>query len=385
VRWAWVEVDHEAIAHNVRALRDLVEPAELWAVVKADGYGHGAVEVARTARAAGAGGLGVALVQEGVELREAGDAGPVIVLSEQPAEELGALVRHGLTATVYSERGVDDLCAAAAREGMDVAVHLKVDTGMHRVGAAPDRVAVLAERILASPRLVLDGVFTHFAQADEPGAASIELQAARFAATLAELDARGRRPPRIHAVNSAGGLTLEGLRHSLVRAGIAVYGIEPGPAVGALTAWLRPALSLHARVTHVQRVAAGEGVSYGWRHVLDRPATVATLPLGYADGVPRRLFATGGEVLLRGRRRRIVGVVTMDQLMVDCGDDDVAVGDEAVLIGAQLDPSTGEVARVRAEEWAERLGTIGYEIVCGISARVPRVHVGRQAVPIDPS
>jgi alanine racemase len=176
----------------------------------------------------------------------------------------------------------------------------------------------------------------------------------------------------VHAANSAGALAHPDARRSFVRAGIAIYGISPGHGVDALCGNLRPAMSLRARVSYVKRVAAGSGISYGLRHVFEQDATVATVPIGYADGVPRRLFEVGGDVLIGGRRRRIVGVVTMDQLMVDCGDDQVAVGDEVVLIGAQDGPEGAEI--VRAEDWADLLGTIGYEIVCGIGPRVPRRH-----------
>jgi alanine racemase len=176
----------------------------------------------------------------------------------------------------------------------------------------------------------------------------------------------------VHAANSAGALAHPGARRSFVRAGIAIYGISPGHAVDALCGSLRPAMALEARVSYVKRVAAGSRISYGLRHVFARDTTVATVPIGYADGVPRRLSETGGEVLIGGRRRPIVGVVTMDQLMVDCGDDNVGIGDEVVLIGSQDGPDGRRT--IRAEDWADRLGTIGYEIVCGIGGRVPRRH-----------
>jgi alanine racemase len=365
-RWAWAEVDPSAIAHNVGVLRRVSAPAAVWAVVKADGYGHGAVTVARAARAAGAAGLCVALVQEGVVLRRAGIDGPILVLSEQPPDQLAELVRHDLVATVYSTAGVEALAAVVAGRRAHP-VHLKVDTGMHRVGAQPGEAGRLAAEILARPELYLDGVFTHLAVADEPDDPRTDRQLDRFDAVLDELRAAGIDPGLVHAANSAGALAHPRARRDLVRAGIAVYGIEPGSGVRGLCTELRPALSWRARVSFVKRVAAGEGISYGLRHTFERDATVATVPLGYADGVPRRWSALGGEVLVGGARRRVVGVVTMDQLMVDCGDDPVRVGDEVVLIGAQ------EGDRLRAEDWAERLGTIGYEVVCAISARVPRL------------
>jgi alanine racemase len=366
-RWARAEVDLDAIAGNVAVLRAAAAPAAVWAVVKANGYGHGAVDVATAALAAGAEGLCVALVQEGVELRSAGVEAPVLVLSEQPPEAIPELVAHRLIPTVSTVAYADALAASAVG---DQPVHVKVDTGMQRVGCAPaDAVGLVAHVRGLAPRLRLEGLFTHLACADEPDRAGNDLQLDVLDEVL---DALGpAAPPLVHAANSAGALALPRARRSLVRCGIAVYGISPGHAVDGLVGELRPAMRLVARVSHVKPVAAGSHVSYGWRHRFDRDTTVATVPIGYADGVPRRLGTLpdrpGADVLIGGRRHPIVGVVTMDQLMVDVGTAPVAVGDEVVLIGDQ----GGD--RIRAEDWADRLGTIGYEIVCGIGARVPRV------------
>jgi alanine racemase len=213
-------------------------------------------------------------------------------------------------------------------------------------------------------------VFTHLAMADEPTDEFTDVQLSRFDAVLESMPlAPG---VLVHAANSAGALAHPAARRSFVRAGIAIYGISPGPGVDGMCGELRPALALKARVSHVKRVSAGSRISYGLRHTFERDSTVATVPIGYADGVPRRLFAAGGEVLIGGRRRRIVGVITMDQLMVDVGDDTVTVGDEVVLIGGN--DGVDGADRIRAEHWAELLDTIGYEIVCGIGGRVPRRH-----------
>jgi alanine racemase len=377
VRWAWAEVDLDAIAHNISVIRSAVAPSRVWAVVKADGYGHGAVPVARAALAAGATGLCVALEQEGVELREAGIDAPILVLSEQPHAWSAAMIAAELTPTVYSVGAIDALAAAAEDAAIGaigaIGVHLKFDTGMHRVGAPPAAAVLLAEAIARHPQLRLEGAFTHLAMADEPTAAANELQLRRFDDALELLDEAGFRPPTVHAANSAAALALPASRHDVVRVGIAMYGIEPGPALSDLCSPLRPAMSLHARVTMVKTVAAGEGISYGLRHVFDHDAVVATIPIGYADGVPRRLSGTGAEVLIHGRRLPIVGMVTMDQVMVDCGDLAVTVGDEVVLIGGQV--GSGGSDAIRAEEWAARLGTIGYEVVCGISRRIERRHL----------
>jgi alanine racemase len=374
-RWAWAEIDLGAIAHNVEHLRHVAAPAELWAVVKADGYGHGAISVAQTALDAGAAGLCVALVQEAATLRGAGVDAPILVLSQQPPEQLAELVRLRLVPTAYTSEYVGLLSAAAVDVGVDVDVHLKLDTGMQRVGAVPDDAVALAHAIDGAERLRLAGVFTHFALADEPSNPATSDQLRSLDRALEAIEAARGPVPVVHAANSAGALAVADARRSLVRAGIAIYGISPGPGVHALTTRLRPAMALKARVSHVKPVHAGSHVSYGWRHQFDRDTTVATVPLGYADGVPRRLGTlpdrSGADVLVGGRRCPIVGVVTMDQIVVDVGDDAVGVGDEVVLIGRQGDEL------VRAEDWAERLGTIGYEIVCGISARVPRIALDR--------
>ena len=368
-RWAWAEIDIDAYVHNIGVLRRMVAPSALWAVVKADAYGHGAVPISHAAVDAGVQGLCVAITREGCELRDAGVAAPILIFSEQPVDEVGEIVGRGLIPTVYRVGYVDALAAEVRRTASSrVDVHVKVDTGMHRVGADPDDVPGVIERIRANDdALRLAGVYTHFAAADAPDHPANAVQSARFADVLASL---GNLPAdvAVHAVNSAGAMSMPSERRSFVRAGIATYGIVPGDGVVDHCRELRPVLSLHARVSRVQRLAAGEGVSYGHRFVASHPTTVATLPIGYADGVPRRLWSQGGEVLIGGRRRPIIGVVTMDQLMVDCGDDPVSVGDEAVLVGRQGDQE------IRSEDWARALDTIGYEITCGIGPRVPRIH-----------
>jgi len=256
---------------------------------------------------------------------------------------------------------------AACRAG--IGVHVKIDTGMHRVGAAPAEVTALVEHIATrAPTVQLAGLFTHLAVADEPDDPYTAGQLALFDRVLAGLELDG---VVIHAANSAGGLAHPDSRRTFVRAGIALYGISPGPGVDHLATGLRPVLSLRARVSFVKRLEAGERLSYGLRHTLPLAANVATVPLGYADGV-RRGLSNVGEVLVGGRRRPIIGTVTMDQVMVDCGDDPVQRGDEVVLIGRQ-----GEEL-ITAEEWGRLLGTIGYEIVCGIGPRVPRRVVGER-------
>ncbi len=367
-RWAWVEIDLDAIRHNIAHIRQMVGPAAVWAVVKADGYGHGAVDVARAAMDGGAEGLCVALVAEGLELRRAGIDAPILILSEQPPEVAGHIVQHRLTPTVYTRQFLDALVAAAPT---GLPVHLKIDTGMQRVGAHPHAAAAIAQSIAErAPAVRLAGVYSHLAVADDPSDDFTARQVQRFDEAVEHVIERVGAVPLVHLANSAGALAHPATRRSMVRIGIAMYGISPGHGVDDLCAGLRPAMQLRARVSYVKMARAGSRISYGRVHKFERDATVATIPIGYADGVPRRLSATGGEVLIGGRRRPIVGRVTMDQLMVDCGDDEVSIGDDVVLLGSQDGPDG--VQTIRAEDWADRLDTIGYEIVCGVSARVPR-------------
>jgi len=366
-RPVWGEVDLGALRDNTRALVELAAPAAVLAVVKADAYGHGAVPAARAALEGGARWLGVALVEEGLGLRAAGIDAPVLVLSEPPPAAADAVVGHDLTPVVYTSVGIDSLGAAVARAGRGpLPVHLKVDTGMHRVGCAPGDAVALAEKITSHAELRFEGVCTHLAVADEPDHGYTASQLAAFEAVLAELGERGIRPPIVHAANSAGLLNqAASARYDLVRLGIALYGVPPAPDLAGRVA-LRPVLALKACVSHVKELAAGSRLSYGLRYELERPSVIATVPAGYADGVPRNLGLVGGEVLVRGRRCPIAGTVTMDQLMVDAGAGPVEVGDEVVLLGRQGDEE------ITATEWAARLGTIAYEIVSGIGPRVPR-------------
>ena len=374
LRPAWVEVDLDAVRANTQALVELADPAVVLAVVKADGYGHGAVPVARAALEAGASWLGVALVEEGFELRTAGIDAPILLLSEPPPAAAPAVVEQLLTPTVYTATGIEALAKAVADvgAGAPLPVHLKVDTGMHRVGCAPDDALDLVDAIASRPELELEALCTHFAVADEPDHPYTRDQMAQFEALLDRLATTGRRPRLVHAANSAGLLAHPDARYDLVRVGIALYGVPPAPSVADRAA-LRPVLSLRARVSHVKRLPTGSRVSYGLHYELAGESTVATVPLGYADGVPRNLGVVGGEVLVHGRRVPIAGTVTMDQLMVDTGDVPVEVGDEVVLLGSQGDE------HITSQEWADRLGTIAYEIITGIGRRVPRRYLGERS------
>jgi len=369
-RAVWVEVDLAAIAGNAAVLTSLVAPARLCAVVKDGAYGHGAPPAASAALSGGASWLAVASVEEGAALRDAGLNEPILVLTESAPECMADAVELGLTPTLYSTDGID-AAARAAGAGPSpspaVVVHLKVDTGMHRVGASPEEAVPLAQAIAGRSELALQGVWTHLATADDVGNPFTDQQVERFDQVLASLDSVGIRPAVTHLANSAGALTRPTARRQLVRCGIALYGVSPSPMID-LPAGIRPALSLRARVSYVKEVAAGEGISYGLNYHLERRSLIATVPVGYADGLPWRLGRTGGQVLIGGRRHPIAGSVTMDQITVDCGDFEVSAGDEVVLLGRQGDE------QIHAWEWADRAGTIAYEVLCGIGPRVPRVY-----------
>lgn len=368
LRPTWVDVDLDAVAHNVGVLSSL--GSELMAVVKADGYGHGGVAVARIALDAGATWLGVALIEEGLALRAAGIEAPILVLSECPAGSEILAVSAGLTLTVCSVPGVDRLAQVARTLGSAIRVHAKVDTGMHRMGVwPPDDIVSFVDRV-GSAGLELEGVWTHLACADSDEVTTVR-QLEMFSRAVDLVRGAGFVPRLLHAANTAGAIAFPAARLDLVRAGIGIYGIEPAPGMGA-DLGLRPVLTWRSAVSFVKRLAAGTRLSYGHRHELAHDAWVATVPVGYADGYARML-SSRADVLIGGRRCPVAGSVTMDQVMVDCGDTKPALGDDVVLIGAQGSET------VTAWELASHAGTIAYEMVARIGARVPRRHVGRAA------
>jgi len=373
-RWAWAEIDLGALRHNVATLAAHIGPQQLWAVVKADAYGHGAIESARVALQSGAQGLCVALVSEGIALRQSGINAPILIMSEQPAEQHRDIISYGLIATLYNEATITKFARTAHDLEIMASVHVKVDSGMHRVGVSPEDAVEVAKLVAESQWLSLEGIFSHLATADVVDTQFAQQHVSTFSRCVEQVRACGIEVRHVHISNSASAIRKldAGAGCTMARVGIALYGI-PGDAhtnsFGATHQLdLRPVMSVHARVSHVQRVAAGQGVSYGLKRTMEQDSTVATLPLGYADGVPRGLWESG-SVLIGGIRRPFAGVVTMDQIMVNCTDDAVRIGDEVVLIGAQ----GSEV--ITANEWANKMGTIGYEIVCAISARMPRNYI----------
>ena len=375
-RPARAEISASAIAHNVRALKAVVGESLFCAVVKANGYGHGAELASRAALVGGADMLAVAIIDEGIELRACGITAPILLLAEVPPDTIAAALESGLTLSVGSLEGARAAVAHAEALGGRHRVHVKVDTGMHRMGVAPGGVDEVIDVLVASAAIDLEGIYTHFSVADGSSAedrAFTRDQIASFDVVLEALATRGVVPRLVHAANSAGALGYPEARRGMVRVGLALYGYLPeawlASALEGTGERLVPALTLRANVVAVRRAEAGERPSYRRRRALEAPATIATVPFGYADGYPRRLFDAGAEVLINGRRYPLAGMVTMDMLVVDCGDDAVQPGDEVVLLGRQGDEE------ITADEWAERAGTISWEILCGVGARVPRILV----------
>jgi alanine racemase len=368
-RPAWAEVDLGAIRRNVGRIGETLNAGtQMMAVVKANAYGHGDVEVARAALQAGATWLGVILVDEGMRLRDAGIDAPILLLHEPPSERIDEAVSNELTPSVFTERGVATIGEAADRAHRSIKVHLKVDTGLNRLGVPPDRLEEIARALAKESRIEVESVFSHFAFADQPANPFIDEQLRRFADAVERLRALGIEPAFLHLANSAATLTRPETQFDLVRIGIAIYGLSPGPDCTG-TVELEPAMSLRARAAMVKRVPAGEAVSYGHRYRLERPGTIVSVPLGYADGWARGL-SSNAAVLIGGARYPAVGTVCMDSFMVDMGDDSCEVGDEIVLIGSQGSE------RITADEIAEALGTINYEVVTRISSRIPRIYRG---------
>lgn len=361
-RPVWAEIDLDAIAANVRALSERAGGARLMAIVKANAYGHGAVAVAGAAIEAGATHLGVICVDEGVQLRRSGIGAPIVILGHTPVRQAAEVVAHGLTATVNSRQLALALARFAAEASVRLPVHVKVDTGLSRYGLRPEECIALAGTLRELPSLEVQGLFTHFASADEPDKTFTHEQFRRFR------DTAERLPwiPIRHVAASAAILDLPEMSLDMVRAGIALYGYAPG---GSAPIGLKPALALKSRIARVIELRAGDTVSYGRTWRAEQPARVGLVMAGYADGLPR-LVSNRGSMLLRGRRVPIVGRVCMDQCLVDIeAVPDAVEGDDVTMIGVQ------GAERLGADDIADLCGTISYEVLAGISARVPRLYL----------
>ncbi|PJE94713.1 alanine racemase [Streptomyces carminius] len=366
------EIDLAALRGNVRALRERAAGAELMAVVKADAYGHGMVPCARAARQAGAAWLGTATPEEALALRAAGDRGRLLCWLWTPGGPWRAAIEADVDVAAGAPWALTEITAAARACGRTARVHLKADTGLGRGGCQPAEWPALvaaARAAEAEGTVRVVGVWSHLACADEPGHPSVAAQLAAFHEALAVAGRAGLEPEVRHLANSPATLTLPEARFDLVRPGLSVYGLSPAPEIGAPEDFgLRPVMTLRAALASVKRVPAGHGVGYGHRYTTPGETTLALVPAGYADGVPRHASGTG-PVLVAGKWRTVAGTVAMDQFVVDLGGDAAEAGDEAVLFGP------GAAGEPTAEDWARAVGTIPYEIVTRIGARVPRIHL----------
>ncbi|MFJ8013099.1 alanine racemase [Streptomyces sp. NPDC096339] len=370
----YAEIDLDAVRGNVRALRERAPRAEVMAVVKADAYGHGALPCAKAARQAGATWLGTATPDEALALRAAGVEGRIMCWLWTPGGPWREAIEADVDVSVSGMWALDEVREAARATGRTARIQLKADTGLGRNGCQPadwEELVTAAVAAQAEGTVNVTGVWSHFACADEPGHPSIRLQLAAFRDMLAYAEKEGVDPEVRHMANSPATLTLPESHFDLVRPGLAVYGVSPAPELGTpAELGLRPAMTLKASVALVKTVPAGHGVSYGHHYVTERETTLALIPAGYADGVPRH-GSGAGPVLVGGKIRTVAGRVAMDQFVVDLGGDrDVRVGDEAVIFG---DAERGEPT---AEDWAQAAHTIAYEIVTRIGGRVPRVYLG---------
>ncbi len=370
-RPAWLEIDCKALEDNARVLSEVIAPSQLCAVVKADGYGHGAVESAKAFVRGGASWLAVAIAEEGIELRRAGISEPILLLSEPFSGGMEEAVVHDLVPTIYSHEGLNSLVSATNKLGESrkkTQVHVKVDTGMHRVGATSKEAADLITTIIQLDSVELSGLWTHFANADDLNDDYSLEQLSVFDSLLETLPSEIVEALSIHTCNSAAGVRYPMARRSMVRCGISLYGYLPFAPGSFPDLQLTSALSLKARVSFVKTLPKGSRLSYGLDYETQEDTVVATVPVGYADGIPRRFGRCGGEVIIRGKKVPVVGNVTMDQLLVDCGpDSQVMVGDEVVLLGNQSDQS------ITANDWASWLSVIVYEVICGFTGRLPRL------------
>ncbi|HIK56467.1 MAG TPA: alanine racemase [Synechococcales cyanobacterium M55_K2018_004] len=371
---AWVEIDLSALAHNVRQICQLLAPgADLLAVVKADAYGHGAVTVARTALKHGATWLGVATIPEGIELREAGVNAPILLLgATNTPEQVRAIARWNLQPTLCTPKQaliVSETLSADSPHTV-LPVHLKIDTGMSRLGAPWQDAAEFAQLVQNLPQLKIASLYSHFATADSLDQTVMRLQQARFKGAIAQLTAAEIATPMLHIANSAATLTDPSLHYDLVRVGLALYGLPPAPHL-ANKVDLQPVLQVKTRVTQVKTIQAGTGVSYGYQFIAEREMAIATIAIGYADGIPRNL-SNRMSVLIRGRRIPQIGAITMDQMMLDVSQiPDLQEGEVVTVLGRDGEES------ISAEDWAAMLGTISWEILCGFKHRLPRLTVSQ--------
>ena len=366
------EINLDNLKHNLKEIRRVADSqAAICAVVKADGYGHGALEVAQTALDCGVSYLAVAFLDEALQLRKEGIKAPILILGFTPEEQFDKIVEHDITQTVYKVSSAQKLSLEAKKQGKKAKIHIKLDTGMSRIGfqAEPSSIDEI-KKIFSMENLEVEGMFTHFSKADEKDKTFTEEQFKKYMAVAETLEKDGFKIPIKHVANSAAIMELPHTHLDMVRPGIILYGLYPSDEVDKSRIDLKPVMSLKTRVSHVKILGAGRAISYGGTFITKRQSIIATLPVGYADGYSR-LLSSRASVMIKGQRAPVVGRVCMDQCMVDVTDIQGAVepGEDVLLFGGSGDPtvSTDEIARI--------IGTINYEVVCGVSRRVPRVYI----------
>jgi len=373
IRPTRVEIDLKAIAHNIQAIRKKVGgTVKIMAVIKADGYGHGATEVAKVALQSGANYLGVAIPEEGIELRLSGIKAPVLILGLTPPEKVQEVVKYNLTATLSTTELAEALSAEAQKLGQVAKVHIKIDTGMSRIGVPPEDAVNFVKQILQLKAIEIEGIFTHFSVSDSISNAEdktfTELQIDKFKQVVARLEENGIQIPVKHAANSAGVLNFPSSYFDMVRPGIIIYGLYYSSGV-AVAENLQPAMTFKTAIIHLKTVAPETSISYGRTFTTEKESIIATLPVGYADGY-NRLLSNKGEVLIKGTRAPIVGRVCMDMTMIDVSHvPEVKIGDEVVLFGKQGN------AEIPMDEIADKTNTIVNEVACSIGKRVPRIYL----------
>ncbi|MEB3226149.1 MAG: alanine racemase [Synechococcus sp.] len=366
---AWVEINHQALADNIHALKAILAPqTALMAVVKADAYGHGAVKVAETVLRAGASWLAIATLGEGVELREAGISAPILVLgATNTTEEIEAIAHWDLQPTLCTLTQVGLFNDTLARLGKILPVHLKIDTGMSRLGTLWEEALPFVAAVHQASHLKIASIYSHFATADDPDPSTMDQQHQRFQEAIATLKQHGIPIPKLHISNSAATLHSRALHYDLVRVGLSIYGVYPAPHLNKKVS-LKPVLQVKARITQIKTLPPETGVSYGHRFVTTAATKIAVVGIGYADGVPRRL-SNQLKVLVNGAFAPQIGAITMDQLMLDVSHlPEVQVGDVVILIGTENDQT------LTVDQWADQLGTISWEILCGFKHRLPRIN-----------
>lgn len=364
-------IDLDAICHNIEEVKRVIGPdVKVMPVIKADGYGHGAVPIAKALNEIGVDAFAVAIIEEGITLRKNGITQPIVILGYTSEYQYSSLIQYEIQPTVFCYEMAESLSRIAAALGKDAKIHIKLDTGMNRIGFKPTRESLeTVKKISKLPHIIIEGIFTHFACADEADKTSAKKQKAEYDKFIGWLEEEGIHIPLKHVSNSAAIIDMNGWKMDMVRSGIITYGLYPSEEVSKEVLDLKPAMSLKTHIVYIKEVGPGEGVSYNHTFVTERNTKIATIPVGYADGYPRNL-SSKGRVLIRGQYAPIIGRICMDQFMVDVTDiDDVRMMDEVTLIGQDGDH------RISVEEAANTAGSFNYEFVCGISKRVPRVYM----------